>query len=182
MSLTIFLFLAYVLAGPVLVKRSLASAEAHYLRLAKESGRPQTHMDSSDWVGAVVLFALPALVFTPLLLGWLLVRPLVTRAAVPVRSYFLPPAQKAHEVHVGQLDAQKDLVLQTAEQINEVAGWKPDDAGKQQMLAQLQEVLNNQLEALAKLGNPNSMFDKQYMGVARQQIEDTRRGLKELTA
>lgn len=186
--LLLFFGPVYLVAGPFVVRGTLAWSERFYLGRAEADNKPQVKMDWDDWIGAS-LCAGAAFMITPLMVMWWLVRRPLGKVYPPMRAFFLPPLQKGHEVHVDLLDTVKEQALDTARSIHEVSrDWQPDDEEKKRQLTLLTEGLVEQERRLVDLANPESPFDKTYMERTRMDIDRTRRGLrgkpqyKELTA
>src|SRR5690349_6224551 len=115
----------WAVGGTVSAKHAIAVAEKHYLRLSYEAwekdsrNTPQDKMDADDWIGASIFAAGAFVGFPVIAVGWT-IKKMLSPFYGPTRKFFLPPVQKKFEQHVERMDAQKDLILETAKTYDQV--------------------------------------------------------------
>ena len=161
--------LIYLVGGPFVVKTAIAVAERHYLHRAQLECYSQAKMDRDDWVGAM-LFAGLAFALTPLSLVAMALAGPAKAAWQPVRRFFLPPTQRAHEEHVAVLDSVKQQGMRTAKTLHEVKRF-PSGPDTDALRSMLRSQLRDQLDQLRSLIDQNSDFDQEYLKNAETDID-----------
>ncbi len=147
--------LIWLVGGAFAAKKAIATAEKHYLQLAADAGRPRNRMDQEAWAGATV-FAVAAWVLFPVVIAYQAVKLVVRPVWKPAKQFMKPPQQKTFETRVKRMTDQKELLMSTVRQYQDVQEWQPDDAVKASVVHQLEELIRDQREALLSMAQTDN--------------------------